>query len=341
MVFWGGLSFLTLLVVFSAYYVFNESSFDDRGEASAPASLFNPVNWRVSIKDDYTDVQFTHPRPGHIEPTVYPVIMGTEIVVSLFINTQGADIYGLDMMIDKGHSWLNYSNIDFFPSSSGVWEADLCSLVILPESDKINRELSLHCFSLEESINGQFHLADLTFSSHMAEPSATPFHPAVDPSADLGNDPSYFFSISDVEFAYADGSEKPPPPNHFNSLYFLYSIYATPRPPRTPECQAASDCSRNAPFEACWVLSTKTGHCLKGDVNNDGNISMKDFQEFRKDFLAYKKGGWLESLRRSDFNEDERISMADYSVFVLSYRKINGLIDPMDNFIKEDAWVTR
>ncbi len=87
-------------------------------------------------------------------------------------------------------------------------------------------------------------------------------------------------------------------------------------------CSSNADCSREPPYEICFV---KERICLKGDVNNDGRISMSDFNEFAKDFVSFRRNGWSTSLRRSDLNEDRRISMADYSIFVISYRRVTGL----------------
>ncbi len=90
-------------------------------------------------------------------------------------------------------------------------------------------------------------------------------------------------------------------------------------------CSTNADCSREAPYEICFV---KERICLKGDVNNDGNINMDDFSEFIKDFISFKENGWSVNLRRSDFNYDDRISMADYSIFVQSYRIVRVMPTP-------------
>jgi hypothetical protein len=65
--------------------------------------------------------------------------------------------------------------------------------------------------------------------------------------------------------------------------------------------------------------------CLRGDILGTEAINVKDFVEFKKDFFEFKKSGWSESLRRSDFNGDKAISMADYSIFTHSYRLFNRL----------------
>ncbi len=96
-----------------------------------------------------------------------------------------------------------------------------------------------------------------------------------------------------------------------------------PQPPSPPsDCSSDSDCRGEAPYEICLA---SRGFCLRGDVNNDGSINMKDFEEFNKDFVSFRKNGWSTNLRRSDFNQDNRISMADYSIFVLSFRLATGL----------------
>jgi hypothetical protein len=85
-------------------------------------------------------------------------------------------------------------------------------------------------------------------------------------------------------------------------------------------CATTADCSQEAPYEICF-----NDVCLRGDVLNNGVISMSDFAEFRKDFASFKRNGWADALMRSDFNMDGRISMADFSIFVSSYRLVNGL----------------
>ncbi len=87
-------------------------------------------------------------------------------------------------------------------------------------------------------------------------------------------------------------------------------------------CTIDEDCSSEAPYEICFDEV-----CLKGDVNNDGSIGMGDFSAFKEDYISFVQDGWDESLKRSDFNIDERISMVDYSLFVLSYRIFNLLIN--------------
>ena len=86
------------------------------------------------------------------------------------------------------------------------------------------------------------------------------------------------------------------------------------------KCATTADCSQEAPYEICF-----NDVCLRGDVLNNGVISMSDFAEFRKDFASFKRNGWTDALMRSDFNMDGRISMADFSIFVSSYRLVNGL----------------
>ncbi len=93
-----------------------------------------------------------------------------------------------------------------------------------------------------------------------------------------------------------------------------------PEPEPEVDCVHNGDCSQRAPYEICFE-----GSCLMGDVNNDGIINMLDFIEFRKDFISFKEKGWSSSLRRSDMNRDNRISMADYSIFVRAYREVQGL----------------
>ncbi len=85
-------------------------------------------------------------------------------------------------------------------------------------------------------------------------------------------------------------------------------------------CNVNADCRREAPYEICFEKK-----CLRGDVNNDGRIDASDFGEFKKDFVVFKQSGWGESLRRSDFNMDSSLSMADYSIFVKSYRLVNKI----------------
>lgn len=85
-------------------------------------------------------------------------------------------------------------------------------------------------------------------------------------------------------------------------------------------CTIDEHCRAQAPFELCFKNT-----CLPGNVKNDGKIGMPDFVNFKEDFVSYKMNGWSEILRRSDINTDGRISMSDYSVFVKSYRLVNGL----------------
>jgi hypothetical protein len=85
-------------------------------------------------------------------------------------------------------------------------------------------------------------------------------------------------------------------------------------------CTTDEHCRAQAPFELCFKNT-----CLPGNVKNDGKIGMPDFVNFKEDFVSYKMNGWSEILRRSDINTDGRISMSDYSVFVKSYRLVNGL----------------
>ena len=90
--------------------------------------------------------------------------------------------------------------------------------------------------------------------------------------------------------------------------------------PPEGECESDADCRRQSPYEICFK-----NECLLGDVNNDGSIDGSDFAEFKKDFVVFKQSGWGESLKRSDFNIDNRLSMADYSIFVRSYRLFNNI----------------
>ncbi len=85
-------------------------------------------------------------------------------------------------------------------------------------------------------------------------------------------------------------------------------------------CYTNADCANKAPYEICFE-----GSCLKGNINNDEKIGVGDFVYFKEDFITFKQNGWSEDLQRSDINMDRRISMADYSVFVNSYRIVNGL----------------
>ena len=88
------------------------------------------------------------------------------------------------------------------------------------------------------------------------------------------------------------------------------------------ECLIDAHCRTEPPYEVCFASA---GVCLRGDVNNNEEVSMSDFNTFREDFVSYKKNGWSDTLKRSDLNEDERISMADYSIFVHSYRIFRSL----------------
>jgi hypothetical protein len=85
-------------------------------------------------------------------------------------------------------------------------------------------------------------------------------------------------------------------------------------------CVTDDDCRGQAPYEKCFENT-----CLRGNVNNDGRIGMGDFVTFKKDFIQFKRSGWSEDLRRSDIKIDGSISMADYSLFVKSYRAVNKL----------------
>ena len=91
-----------------------------------------------------------------------------------------------------------------------------------------------------------------------------------------------------------------------------------PSPKRS--CETNNDCFRIPPYEICFRK-----HCLRGDVINDGKIAMADFEEFKKDYIAFQTDGWDEEFQRSDFNIDKRVSMEDYGVFVNAYRLFNSI----------------
>jgi len=85
-------------------------------------------------------------------------------------------------------------------------------------------------------------------------------------------------------------------------------------------CKTNADCNTEVPYEVCLKNT-----CFKGDVNGDGQINITDFVEFKKDFMSFKQNGWSEPLKRSDFNLDKKISLADYSIFVETFRAVRGL----------------
>ena len=85
-------------------------------------------------------------------------------------------------------------------------------------------------------------------------------------------------------------------------------------------CTTDADCSTEPPYEICFDEV-----CLKGDVNNDGEINMSDFSDFKEDYISFVLEGWDVSLERSDFNVDETVSLSDYGIFVQSYRTVNFL----------------
>jgi hypothetical protein len=85
-------------------------------------------------------------------------------------------------------------------------------------------------------------------------------------------------------------------------------------------CKTNADCNTEVPSEVCLKNT-----CFKGDVNADGQINITDFVEFKKDFMSFKQNGWSELLKRSDFNLDKKISLADYSIFVETFRAVKGL----------------
>lgn len=85
-------------------------------------------------------------------------------------------------------------------------------------------------------------------------------------------------------------------------------------------CTTNADCSTEPPYEICFDEV-----CLKGDVNNDGEINMSDFSDFKEDYISFVLEGWDVSLERSDFNVDETVSLADYGIFLQSYRMVNFL----------------
>ncbi len=86
------------------------------------------------------------------------------------------------------------------------------------------------------------------------------------------------------------------------------------------QCQEDSDCRREPPYEVCFH-----NMCMLGDVEGDGAVGPRDFVAFKEDFLKFKTEGWSDELKRSDFLDDERVSMADYSVFVWAYRLFNEI----------------
>ncbi len=76
------------------------------------------------------------------------------------------------------------------------------------------------------------------------------------------------------------------------------------------------------PYEVCF-----DGVCYKGDINNDGKININDFIKFKKDFFDYKKNGWDKKFARSDLNNNNTLSIKDYSIFVKSYHIVNKITD--------------
>lgn len=119
------------------------------------------------------------------------------------------------------------------------------------------------------------------------------------------------------------GSEKITPVRMGNYILTCYQMDKDVKKSvevRVNQCQSVSDCRPEAPYEICFKNS-----CLRGDVLKNGEISFNDFETLKKDFLEYKKNGWNLEMRRSDLNGDFRLSMADYSVFVNSYRIVKEL----------------
>ena len=91
-------------------------------------------------------------------------------------------------------------------------------------------------------------------------------------------------------------------------------------------CESDGDCRNEPPYEICSMRNIGFGSvCLRGDINNDGEINMQDFVEFREDFASFREGGWNDSFVRSDLNMDGRLSMIDYAILVRSYRLLQAL----------------
>ncbi len=56
--------------------------------------------------------------------------------------------------------------------------------------------------------------------------------------------------------------------------------------------------------------------CMKGDIDCDGKITMKDFHLLREDLAEFESNGWNDDLKRSDLNNDEEINEDDYDIFM-------------------------
>jgi hypothetical protein len=291
-----GLFFLISTLVFSVYYVFTENSFDDRSEASAPASLFRPLSWEVQIGENE---KFTSDAPSMYNPKSHLIFPPEdEIKVRLFVDTQGSEIDGLEIHVSPGIE-LAYGH-----SELGIEFEGSCEV----ETKDIDGNLILYCFFLGNNVSLESsHLVDLYFSpKHFIEEGVVL---------------SKSFSIPNVEFSYASGYSKPQQPNHYNALFFFYQMDING--PGAGACRTSKDCGIGVEWPPYYVCFER--RCLDGDINNDGRINMLDFAEFKKDFIKMKKFGWSNDLRRSDLFRDNKISMADYSFFVGQYRFVNGL----------------
>ncbi len=142
-----------------------------------------------------------------------------------------------------------------------------------------------------------------------------------------------------------DGSRFLPDEEKWPSENFCSSGASSPRVPRFPakgrivewkcvaldkkfvtcsaergSCFSNSDCRSRLPYEVC------VDHfCLRGDIVQDGKIDGLDFGAFKQDFLTFKERKWNSKLLRSDLNTDYKITMADYSIFVRTFRLFNKL----------------
>ncbi len=142
-----------------------------------------------------------------------------------------------------------------------------------------------------------------------------------------------------------DGSRFLPEEEKWPSESFCSAGVSSPRSPRFPakgrvttwrcialdnqsvtcsaergSCFSSSDCRTRPPYEICVKH-----FCLRGDILQDGKVGGGDFAAFKADFAAFKEGRWKSSLLRSDLNTDYKITMADYSIFVRTYRAFNNL----------------
>lgn len=59
---------------------------------------------------------------------------------------------------------------------------------------------------------------------------------------------------------------------------------------------------------------------LLGDLNQDGKISLSDYSLFLQDYRECRNKNFTDCNARSDLNDDDKVSLGDYAIFIREYK---------------------